>query len=233
MAEAIVGSLPGLANLLLLLSWRQRPRRGWRIVVGWLFACGTFAAFVAAALLLVPDQRDLPPFLLWWASFLLAGIGVFGWRYTQPGVRPTSWAHPFAFLIVVPLFTVVATWSLVEVWGECGDRIAGTGGIGYTEQCDAASVKRAHLVGVLNLLPFAWVVVAGWTRWAALAAGSLGAIRFLLPQLLLPSSGTVEVSMGVSLVQNAEVQLLGALLWVLTLLLMAVLALVGASRART
>jgi hypothetical protein len=125
-------------------------------------------------------------------------------------------AWPWAWVLLIPFLTVPTTLILWQGWLVPQCRVApGPAPSPYT--CPGNGVAMALLPGLLNLVPFTWIVCeARSTRLAALLAGGLGAIRWLVPTVL---HGATQPSVTIHPI-DALLQILVNLgLWVLTLCL--------------
>jgi len=109
------------------------------------------------------------------------------------------WAWPFLWILLIPVGTGLWQQSLLGgVVENCKviDRKTVDGFFTtYTYECQTVDVLPTLLPGLLNLVAFLWVVFPGHTRYAALVAGALGAVRLLVPTLLYMASGsTLEIT---------------------------------------
>jgi hypothetical protein len=104
-----------------------------------------------------------------------------------------QWGWPFVWILLIPMATVF--WSAVLLQqaldeGICtfvpiaGERIVDQW------RCPREDVSPTLLPGLLNLVAFSWVLSGQReVRWAALVAGTLGAVRLAAPLLIYGLSG--------------------------------------------
>lgn len=88
---------------------------------------------------------------------------------------------PFLVLFLSPLVTVPVTAAIILLLPDCGVDEP------WWEQ---GHIQRAFLPGLVDLLPFAWLLsTTSRVRWAALIAGLMGTLRFMFPQVALAVYG--------------------------------------------
>lgn len=138
------------------------------------------------------------------------------------------WA-PFVWLVLIPVLTVPLTVVLAgQILQSSQCTITFVGSFAEPERalCPDRPVLMSLLPGLLDLGPFAWLVLPGddIMRRNAVVAGSLGALRLLVPVLGIlltgPSPGrTVLVSGLVFVYPNSDflpVVGISVLLWIIS-----------------
>jgi len=106
-----------------------------------------------------------------------------------------QWGWPFVWILLIPIATVF--WSAVLL-----DQILDEGICDFVEppfgqevlfdewRCPREDVLPTLLPGLLNLVAFSWVLSGRQkVRWAALVAGTVGAVRLAAPLLIYRLSG--------------------------------------------
>lgn len=106
-----------------------------------------------------------------------------------------QWGWPFVWILLIPIATVF--WSAVLL-----DQLLDEGICTFVQQpfgterffdqwrCPREDVLPTLLPGLLNLVAFSWVLSGQReVRWAALVAGTLGAVRLAAPLLIYGRSG--------------------------------------------
>lgn len=152
------------------------------------------------------------------------------------------WA-PFIWLVLIPLLTVPLTIMLAgQVLQSSQCTITFVGSFEEPERalCTDRPVLMSLLPGLLNLGPIVWLVLPGddIMRRNAIVAGSLGAVRLLVPMLGVlttgPSPGrTVLVSGLVFVYPNSDylpVVGVSILLWIICVVTWIWLRIVESSR---
>ncbi len=110
-----------------------------------------------------------------------------------------DWAWPFLWILLIPAVTVPLQQALL--WQEALPGVfAGTSNCQrsgeYWEawECPVGDVLPTLLPGLLNLVPFLWLLSpVRRTRYAAAVAGTLGAVRVVVPAIIYVASGTTVV----------------------------------------
>jgi len=116
--------------------------------------------------------------------------------------RLNWWAWPFLWIVLIPGVTIPwqivllgnsGRWPAAQVYDNC-DLVPGIPRATNTWHCAPEHVLPTLLPGLLMLVAFLWLLSPRrGTRYAAAVAGSLGALRLVVPALIYVASGTVSV----------------------------------------
>ena len=106
--------------------------------------------------------------------------------------KRSDWYWPFALVVLSPAVTVPLTFVILNQSSQfsAAELEQEPGGIGRWGDTFfyLRDIRLAHMLGLLNLLAFAWLARrSAQTKLAALLAGLLGTVRLAVPLLILQS----------------------------------------------
>jgi len=151
-----------------------------------------------------------------------------------PGIP--GWPFPFVWILLSPLVTFPLQVSAVRALYESdactysnpgGEMFAGNW------ECPTDEMFSTLWPGVLNVVAFAWAFAPGRTRSAAITAGILGGVRWIVPGVMYQSASTVDVDWAIAGpfdTFHASATAVSAALWFLSLIAAVVFAAVVRAR---
>ena len=108
--------------------------------------------------------------------------------------RRSTWVQPMLWLVLTPVVTVPATLVLTDLilhTNAC--QVTPEFFIGGEASCQPGPVLAALLPGLLNLAPILWLRSSeSKTRFAAIAATTIGAVRLIVPLAILMTNASVD-----------------------------------------
>lgn len=143
------------------------------------------------------------PWVLW---------GAWQWCRTRP------WAWPFAWILLIPIVTGFWRYGLLGgvVEHDCVP-LPPYNPFAQAYECPVEDVLPTLLPGLLNLVAFLWVLSSRrQVQYAALVAGTLGAVRLAVPALIYVASGPA-ITIGENRVFDTPATLESFVLWLISL----------------
>jgi len=139
----------------------------------------------------------LVTFFLTESIFLALLIGVIGYFAPRFLSWFNAWGWPFIWILLIPVVTGIWSEILIEdaVDESTCTLIKSAGAVEFEFfyeiwRCPREDMLPTLLPGLLNLVAFAWVLSGKReVRWAALMAGTLGAVRLAVPAAIYWHSG--------------------------------------------
>ncbi len=152
------------------------------------------------------------PYLLWDA-----------WKWCR--ARPYAW--PFLWILLIPIATVPWTEHLLSGLVDHGSCVLVQECSVFEKswECPVQNVLPTLLPGLLNLVPFLWLSSRQrGVRYAALVAGTLGAVRVAVLALIYVVEGSsvamtsdYNVSTGFEIATDSSTHAASRILWVVSL----------------
>jgi len=140
--------------------------------------------FIFARTILFPDDLVLQL----GAAFAMGAVG-----YSAPSWW-NAWGWPFAWILLISMVTTMWSYYLLDPVLDDVCTLVKNPPAGSMDpniyRCPPKDVMPTLLPGLLNLVAFGWVLSGRReVRWAALLAGTLGAVRLAAPLLIYRLSG--------------------------------------------